>query len=366
LFWAQRRFESQGFNTMLEVSWGLTEHLQIVSGLEHTVDREEPMTATRLSKLELAGVPRGSVLPGSEGTAPHEVLQNFGALTQVHFTPHPQIAATGGFRYDHHSIYGGQPSGRATLVLSPIDALHLKFIAGTAFKAPSPALLYEQPLVAGGVLGNPKLAPQRLSSGEVQALYRFSPHLSLTSGLSYSVLTDKAQFTRIGVNQEARNLAAVKAWSWETRMEAKPSRGLLLSTSWERVWAHQVQDEVGYKKALFADDTSIYPAYIFRADAQLRLPSLPLALNAYSMLVTERAASNDNTLEAGERYGLPAYLLMDFGVSTVGLQWAGYRETSASLSVRNALDTKAADPGFAGIDYPLTSRTLHLQLRQEL
>ena len=40
------------------------------------------------------------------------------------------------------------------------------------------------------------------------------------------------------------------------------------------------------------------------------------------------------------------------------------RDTSLQLVVRNVLDHNVADPGFAGVDYPLLRRRFLLQLRQ--
>jgi hypothetical protein len=42
------------------------------------------------------------------------------------------------------------------------------------------------------------------------------------------------------------------------------------------------------------------------------------------------------------------------------------RETVFSIIGRNLLGTSAADPGFAGVDYPLSPRTIMFQLRQQL
>src|SRR6185436_7417535 len=144
----------------------------------------------------------------------------FGALAQVRYAPFSALALTGGIRFDRHSIYGGQTNGRGTAVLSPTEGLYLKLMGGTAFKAPPPTLLYERPLVAGGVIGNPKLEPQRITTVEAQTLYRFRDRLSASTGLSYNRLTDKAQFTLVGINQEAQNLAEVESLSWETRLDA--------------------------------------------------------------------------------------------------------------------------------------------------
>ncbi len=366
LFWIERRFQSRGLGTTLEASYHVLKSLDVVAGLEHTVDREEPLTPAGISKLALGEVQPGELLPGTEPRAAPRTLTNLGALTQVRFAPFPELALTGGMRFDRHSIYGAQSSGRGSAVVTVMDDLTFKLMGGTAFKAPSPALLYQRPLVAGGVIGNPELEPQRIATVEAQTLYRLGERLSASTGVSYNRLTDKAQFTLVGINQEARNLAQVESVSWETRLDAHLRRGLDVYTSWERVWARQSHDEIGYRRRLLADDNPIYPEYVFRTGAMAKLPKLPLRLSAAAMVVTRRRSSDDNTLEAGERYDLAPYALVDAGLSTVGLGFWGYRETTAALSVRNLTNTRAADPGFAGVDYPLAPRTVYLQIRQEL
>jgi iron complex outermembrane receptor protein len=366
LFWVERRFGSLGLGTTLEANYRLSSNLEVVGGLEHLVDREEPLSPASISKLDIDGIRAGEPLPGLDPPAPEQTLTNFGALTQVRYAPFPALALTGGVRFDRHSIYGPQTTGRAAAVVTATDGLFVKLIGGTAFKAPSPALLYERPLAAGGVIGNPALDPQRITTVEIQTLYRLGDRLSASMGLSYSRLTDKAQFTLIGINQEARNLAEVESLSWETRVDAVPVRGFDVYASWERVWARQSNEEVGYRRLLLANDNSIYPEYVLRAGAMAKLRTLPVRLFADSMLVTKRSASDDNALEAGQRYVLDPYLLLDVGLATAGIELWGFRETTLSLGARNMTQTRAADAGFAGIDYPLRARTFYLQLRQEL
>ncbi|HEX6276184.1 MAG TPA: TonB-dependent receptor [Polyangiaceae bacterium] len=366
LFWVKRRFSSRGIATTLEASYRPLGNLEIVGGLEQSFDREEPLTPSAISKLEIGGVSPGEPLPGTEPRAEPTTLENFGALAQVRYAPLEELSLTAGVRFDRHSIYGGQTSGRGAAVLNPAEGLFFKLMGGTAFKAPSPALLYERPLVAGGVIGNPALEPQRVATLEAQALYRLKERLAASTGLSYNRLTDKAQFTLVGINQEAQNVAELESLSWETRVDATLHPGFDVYTSWERVWARQRQDEIGYRRDLLGEDNPIYPEYIFRTGALAKLPGLPLRLNADAILVTTRLASDDNALEAGERYSLPPYALLDVGVSTVGLHFWGRRETAASLNARNVLGAEAADPGFAGVDYPLQGRTVYLQVRQEL
>ena len=64
------------------------------------------------------------------------------------------LTLTAGFRYDYHNIYGNQYSGRFGIVSWPMEQLYLKLLYGSAFKAPSPTLLYGIPATVGDIIGN--------------------------------------------------------------------------------------------------------------------------------------------------------------------------------------------------------------------
>ena len=57
------------------------------------------------------------------------------------------------------------------LVGSPRPNLHAKLLHGSAFKAPSPLLLYAVPSASGDVVGNPDLRPQYVNTFEFQLDY---------------------------------------------------------------------------------------------------------------------------------------------------------------------------------------------------
>src|SRR6202008_4063988 len=99
--------------------------------------------------------------------------------------------------------------------------LHAKLLFGSAFKAPSPVLLYAIPAASGDVVGNPGLEPQFVRTGELEVGWEPREFLSLSSDVAYSVLTDKTEFVQQGLNQVARNLARAATLSWETLAELK-------------------------------------------------------------------------------------------------------------------------------------------------
>ena len=91
----------------------------------------------------------------------------------------------------------------------------LKLLYGSAFKAPSPYLLYASPLRPGDVVGNTNLKPQFVHTLEFQYSYKPNPFFGLTTGMAGSWLMDKAEFTPQGINQAARNVADQRSLSWE-------------------------------------------------------------------------------------------------------------------------------------------------------
>ena len=58
------------------------------------------------------------------------------------------------------------------------------------------------------------------------------------------------------------------------------------------------------------------------------------------------------------------FSLLDLTIGTHDLRIFGDYETRFTVSVRNVLDTRYAEPGFAGFDIPSLGRSLWIELRQ--
>src|SRR5690606_36392873 len=117
--------------------------------------------------------------------------------------------------------YGDQLTGRVGATSHWSPEVVAKLLYGSAFKAPSPYLLYAQPLRPGDVVGNEALAPQRIHTAEYQMSWKPGRFFAATSGVSYSWLLDKAEFTPQGINQTARNVAGQKSFTWESRLDVQ-------------------------------------------------------------------------------------------------------------------------------------------------
>jgi iron complex outermembrane receptor protein len=279
--------------------------------------------------------------------------------------PVPRFSLTGGLRYDYHNIYKGQLSSRLGGVVTVAPNLHIKLLYGSAFKAPSPQLLYGTPITVGDISGNTSLRPSYVNTIETQVSYRPTAFAQITTGVAFSDLQDQAEFVTVGLNQVAQNISNVRSISWETELKLDYRRVLAgyANLSINRTWTRL--DQPGYVASLTNYPNVAYPVAVANAGASALVPRLPIRVNLEGSLVSARPSSQTNTLEAGGEYFLNPYFMLGGNISTVGLHLLPSGETSVALIVRNLLDAHVVDPGFAGIDYPQLRRTVMLQLRQE-
>jgi len=87
--------------------------------------------------------------------------------------PHPRLGVTLGLRYDRYESFGGTFNPRTAAVLHLSDNQRLKFIYGSAFRAPTP---YDLAYEGVGQLANENLSPERVRGFEVAAETRAGNH----------------------------------------------------------------------------------------------------------------------------------------------------------------------------------------------
>lgn len=269
-----------------------------------------------------------------------------------------------GLRYDYHNIYESQLSGRGAVTLTILPGLSAKLIYGTAFRAPTPALLYGVPLTGGDILGNPDLRPQRTHTIEGELHWRPADWIRVQTGLSYTYLLDKAEFSRVGGNLVARNLAEAGIWSWDTLAQVDWNQQLRMYASCSVVVGVRNSSEAGYRANLLGSDLDAYPPVMARLGAHYTLPGFPFRFGVQMRYISSRRASDANVLENGAVYELPHAFYLDATLAFFDV--AVFREgrTTFTLSGQNLLGETAPHPGFAGFDYPSAPRTLFLQIAQ--
>lgn len=368
IFYIKRQFGYQGFEGQLEGRVDIADKLGIVAGAEVIADREKLPVSQEILESASGSYQEGDVVVERGNDVRHKLISNVGTYLQASWSRlAPLFSIIGGARYDHHSIYGGQMSARVGAVSSPTKRIHLKVLYGSAFLAPSPLLMYGVPNRVGDVLGNPGLSPQRVHTVEGQLSVNPWHGIVVSSGLAYSLLFNKAAFVQEGLNRVARNLSEMRALSWESEVVADYESWLRGYASFELPLVARSLGQTGYQASLVGHSNVIYPSFMVRGGASVRMPArVPLRVGVEAMYVGARRASDMNILEAGGDYKLSAYTMLDATLSTTPLELLGHRKTVLMFKARNLMNVGGPDPGFAGVDYPLLSRSFLLQLRQEL
>jgi iron complex outermembrane receptor protein len=375
-FYLLRRFGYLGVDNNLEIQAKLPKAITLVGGLSFMYDRETPLWSQQVLKSDIGGLPAGSV----SGVPRADVdIYNFGAYLQLVWTPirkeirrNPEsrgrqftLTVTGGARYDYHSIYEHQGSGRLGIVAT-YGELSVKVLYGSAFKAPSPMLLYAVPLVPNGdLIGNPALKPQYVNTFEGEIAYRPNKYFSISSDVAYNLISNAAQFTAQGSNEIAQNLGNISALSWETKIDVTYKEWIRAYLTGEYNYT-TVSDRQGIAADILGTRNTIYPQGIARLGVLARAPKVPLRLGVQVMYVGPRNASDANSIAAGQQYQLPDYWMLDMSLATLGLELKKGHETTLMVSARNLLDVRGPDPGYWRIDFPLTGRTIWFQIRQDL
>jgi outer membrane receptor for ferrienterochelin and colicins len=362
-FYVRREFAFAGTDLNLEAQWRPVPSFTAIAGSGLIFDREQLLSTIHVAKEDLGPIRAGGVIDSSSTHQGTKDFINPAAYAQAIWSPFDQaMSLIGGLRYDHHNVYGGQLSARAGAVLQPIKDVHLKVLYGSAFKAPSPLLLYAVPLQPGDIIGNRELQAQKVRTAEVELSYRPLRQLALSSDVAWSRLDNKAEFTQLGPNTVARNLAQLEVLSWESSVETRVD-WLLSYASFEIQRSVRNLGEDGYLPRLVERGATNYPGYIGRFGVELT-PLRHVKVAGQAAYIGPRPASDSNALASGAPYRLPRYVSVNAAVSLVELNVFPNYPMELSVYGRNLGDVRAADPGFASVDYPIARRSLIFELRQ--
>jgi outer membrane receptor for ferrienterochelin and colicins len=369
-YYVRRQFGFRGGDVEGQLDWHPWKRLSLVAGGSFSADDELLPSRIGVAKEPSAGVQAGDLLPAISVYQGRKTFLNSGAYLQGMWQVLDSglVNLTGGVRYDRHNVYGGQLSSRFGVVSNPLTRLHLKALYGSAFKAPSPILLYAVPSAAADVIGNPLLKPQYVHTFELELRGEPTGFLELSSDVAYSLLTDKTEFIQQGINTVARNVAQAATLSWESMAELKVRSVLRAQVSLELQQTVVRTGQAGYVARVLGSTGGIYPNAMVHAGLVAQPPRWPVRAALRGSYIGTRRASDTNILLNGGRYVLPAYYLVDATLSTIGFHFFGNssQETSFALSASNLLGSAGATPGFSGVDYPIAPRALFLQMNVTL
>ena len=363
--YVRRQFGYRGLDSDGHVEWAPHPSLRFVGGASGLVDDEALPSRIGVAKQLVGMVRPGDVVDTVSVRQGHKTFVNGGAYLQGNWNPlGDALGVTGGLRFDHHNVYGDQLSRRVGVVSSPTPHLHLKLLHGSAFKAPSPLLLYAVPSAPGDVIGNPQLKPQYVNTFELQVGYDPTAWLSLSTDVAYSILDDKTEFIEQEINVAARNVARATTVSSESLVEVRPRDWLHGYLSFELQRTTQRTGQQGYPAQVLGTEGSIYPRLMLHAGVAAQPPRSPVRAAVQASYVGRRRASENNILLNGSPYWLPSYVLLEAKLATRGFHILRdpAQEISFAVSGKNLLGAAGPNPGFSGVDYPLPPRALFLEV----
>jgi outer membrane receptor for ferrienterochelin and colicins len=368
-YYIRREFGFRGIEAEAQLEWNPQwrplRDLRLVAGASAFLDDERLPARIGVAKQETQQGQPGQIIEAISIRQGRETFLNAGAYLHGMWPLFSRLLTlAGGLRYDQHTVYGAQISERVGLAATPIPDLHVKLVYGSAFKAPSPLLLYAVPSAIGDVQGNPQLEPQYVRTAELQLAWDVAEMLSLTSNVAYSVVSDKTEFVQQGINNVARNVARAATLSWETTAEFRYKGLLRAHVSFELQETRRQTGQEGYAGAVVENRGGIYPGSTLHAGLAVQPRGFPLRGTVQASYVGARRPSDTNILLNGGAYRLPPYLLLEAGLATRGFDLfsLGRYEISFALTGKNLLDTAGPVPGFTGVDYPLPRRAFFLQM----
>ena len=363
-YYVRRRQGFGGADASLEARWQPMMPLVITGGLGFIYDQEAKLNNDFVAKQPGPGYAAGALRPDLSTHQGTQQLLNPSVYAQALWTVHPTyLTVTAGARYDYHNIYKSQPSWRLGLVSEVTPRTYVKVLYGSAFKAPTPLLLYTLPAHTGDIIGNPFLLPQRINTVEAEVTQRISRNLTLSTGVAYNMLDDKAEFVAVGNYQVAATVGQIQSISWESRARFVMPEDFEAYGSFELLGVRRTNHAGA---AFTSAENPIYPTTQAHLGLQKWLPAAHLRGVVDVSFAARRRGTDQNVRLHGAAYYAPAYAEVNFGISSVDLMFLEDRPTEIGVFARNLFNQGAADPGFNGVDYPRLPTTVMLTLRQQM
>lgn len=288
-----------------------------------------------------------------------EVLRNLSAYGQWQFPLSARWQGILGGRVDDHSVYASQSSYRGGLVGDLPSGWSVKLLAGTAFQAPSPELLYRRAVQPGDILGNPALTPQKARTVELQLAAPTTSHWQAALTVYRTRVQDLVSFQQEFFNLVARNSSASTAHGAE--LELRWRYDALQGYANVSVVDSQVDpDRLSLVPLAQREQAALFPRLSGNLGLTTGLFDQRLRLSLDNRYVGKRKASTQNVLLANQDYELSSYT-----DSTLTASWNFSATSLLRAQVRDLWDANYVDPGFGGIDYPSRGRRYSVSYEQK-
>jgi outer membrane receptor protein involved in Fe transport len=355
------------------------ERLTLRAGLDGEVDWEDVLFYQQTFLKPLGDRRPGDRLDLIGVNDPRQQLVSGGGLSlQVRSRPAPDgvpgLRLNGNVRVDAmrygDSAFPLQPSWRLGAVYQWSDKVVTKLVGGRAFQTPSPVLMFAKGGygIGNNVVGNADLQaidlvrplrPQTVTGAEAVLSLEPTSSSHLDLSLYEQNLEDAISFRPAGTDFVAQNETSRRSVGLSATGDLRAGR-FLAAGSFAATFRFD-----GLRIGREAPE--LFPKYTGALELNADLPEAYLRLGAHLRWVGERGASPSNILRNNlVSYSLPAYTLLDLTVRSSDFTWpTPSSQLRLLFSVRNALGTRYAEPGFAGLDIPSLGRSYLATLHQQ-
>jgi len=258
----------------------------------------------------------------------HRTVWNYGLYLQDEFQVLHNLVLNAGVRFDDFSSFGSTVNPRAALIYDPWDSTTLKFIYGSAYRAPN---AWERYYSSNVNAGNPNLHAETIRTYEGVWEQALGKNLRSTVTVFYNQTKDLiSQTTDTNGVAMFDNLDSANALGTEFELEGR--------------WANDIRGRVSYSFTQTRDEetgTSLNNSPRHLAKFNLIVPVVPEKVFAG----LEAQYTSSRTTLAGATVG--DFYVVNFTLFAHKF-WKGWE---ASFSVYNLFDYKYRDPS---PDYPDT------------
>ncbi|HEU5452383.1 MAG TPA: TonB-dependent receptor, partial [Terriglobales bacterium] len=155
---------------------------------------------------------------------------NWSLYAEDEFKLTRRLSANLGVRQDRYPNFGSTTNPRIGLIYRPLPGANLKFLYGSAFRAPTP---FETYYYSPGYAANTSLRPETMKTYEVVVENTLGKHVRLTTDFFHNQLRNLiVDFTEANGDVVFRNSEASNATGIEFEVSAALTRGMEMRASY--------------------------------------------------------------------------------------------------------------------------------------